>query len=115
MSSRSLSGVDALLRVTVAVPVSVATFPIGSAAAAGAGAGVAPGAGVAAGAAAGGVVGAGCACANPVQPDVASGAVGVSLASTGDGIAKTFAVAASMKQPRNQIASGSRCVVTTGS
>src|ERR1700675_848734 len=32
MSSCSLSGVAALLRVTVALPVSVATFPIGSAA-----------------------------------------------------------------------------------
>ena len=45
MSSCSLSGVDALLRVTVALPVSVATLPIGSAGAACAGAGAAAGCG----------------------------------------------------------------------
>lgn len=46
MSSCSLSGVELLLRVTVALPVRVATLPIGSSAAAGAGEGAAAGAGV---------------------------------------------------------------------
>jgi hypothetical protein len=59
--------------------------------------------------------GAGCACANPVEPDTPLKAAGISPASIGDGIAKTFAVPASIKQPRSQVANGSRCVVTTGS
>src|ERR1700722_14072256 len=108
MSSCSLSGVEALLRVTVALPVSVATLPIGSA---WVGAAAAAGAGVAAGAA----VGAGCACANPVEPDIAPRAADGSPASIGDGIAKTFAVPPNVRQPKSQIAKGSRCVITTGS
>ena len=38
-----------------------------------------------------------------------------SIISIGDGIAKAFAEPASIKQPRSQIANGSRYVVTTGS
>jgi hypothetical protein len=91
----------------VAAPVSVATFPIGSADAscAGAAAGVAAGVGA----------GAGCVCANLVEPETAPKAAGISSASIGDGTAKPFAVPASMKQPKSQIASGSRCVITAGS
>jgi hypothetical protein len=98
----------------VAAPVSVATFPIGSAGAACVGEGAAAGAGV--GVAAGaGAVWAGCACANPVEPDIAPKAAGISSASIGDGIAITFAVPPSITQPRSQIANGSRYVITTGS
>jgi hypothetical protein len=57
MSSFSFSGVDALLRVTAALPVRVATFPIGSSAAGCAAAGAETGAFCGAGA------GAGCTCA----------------------------------------------------
>src|ERR1700733_7995979 len=116
MSSCGLSGVAALLRVTVAVPVSVATFPIGSAGAAGAaaagGVGAAAGAGGTAGAGvpAGAGAGVGCACAKFVGPDLASIAAGASAAS--NGAAKTFAVPASMKQRSSQVANGSRCIVT---
>src|ERR1700677_1437526 len=111
MSSCSLSGVEALLRVTVALPVSVATLPIGSADAAWVGAAAAAGARVAGRA----VVGAGCACADWVEPDIARRAADAFPASIGDGIAKTFAVPANIRQPRSQIANGSRCVITTGS
>src|SRR6478609_789327 len=55
MSSCNLSGVGVLLRVTVAVPVKVATFPIGSSSAGCASAGAAAGA----------------ACASRVRPYVA--------------------------------------------
>jgi len=72
---------------------------------------VAAGAGVAAGA----VVGAGCACANLVEPDIAPRAADAFPASIGDGIARTFVVPANIRQPRSQIANGSRCVITTGS
>jgi len=89
-------------------------LPIGSGGAGWAGAAV--GAGVAAGAGAGaGCCCAGCACANLVEPDIAPKAAGLSSASIGDGIAKTFAVPASMRQLRSQIANGSQCLVTMGS
>src|SRR5215472_14038733 len=66
MSSLSFSAIESLLRMTVAVPVSVATFPIGSSAGAGEadaeGAGEAAGPGVAAGCVGEGEgVGSGCA------------------------------------------------------
>ncbi|HEY4114553.1 MAG TPA: hypothetical protein VGM17_10890, partial [Rhizomicrobium sp.] len=61
MSSCTLSGVGVLLRVTVALPVRVATFPIGSSSAGCASAGAAAGAGACAGRA----------CAILVRPDVA--------------------------------------------
>jgi hypothetical protein len=62
MSSCRRSGADALLRVTVALPVSVATLPIGSASAEGAGEGAAAGAGACAG----------WVCASRFRPDLAS-------------------------------------------
>ncbi|MGY3192684.1 hypothetical protein ACVIWU_002050 [Bradyrhizobium sp. USDA 4509] len=79
MSSRICSGVAVLLRVTVAVPVSVATLPIGSGAA---GCALAAGAGVAGAGVAGAGVGgvalgagagacAGCACASRVKSGAA--------------------------------------------
>src|SRR5438067_1631878 len=67
MSSFSLSAIESLLRMTVATPVSAATFPIGSSLAACAGAGAAGAAGVCgAGACAGWV------CASRIRPDVSS-------------------------------------------
>ena len=96
------------------MPVRVATFPIGSAVAAGAGeagAGAAAGVGVVAGAGvtAGAGFGVGCACANLVEPDIATTA-GAPPPSTA--IAKTFAGPASMKQPRSQVTNKSRGVGT---
>jgi hypothetical protein len=121
ISSLSLSGVAVLLRVTVALPVKVATLPIGSLAVvwaadwsgAGGWAGVCAGPGVAGGAATGGAgAGAGWICANSVEPEIASRESGQSPASTGEGIAKTFVVPASRKQKRSHIANEGRCRVT---
>jgi hypothetical protein len=115
MSSLRLSGVAAFLRVTVALPVRVATLPIGSIAGAwscaGGWAGVCAGTGVAAGAGGAGV-GAGWICANSIEPEVASGVSGQSLASTGEGIAKTFVVPARRKQQRSQSVNEGRYRVT---
>ena len=103
MSSCSLSGVEVLLRVTVALPVSVATLPIGSSAAGWAAEGAAAGAWAGA---------AGWACANRIRPGVASSVT--CPASTDDGIAKTLAVPASKKLPKSQTASKNRRI-TNGS
>ena len=102
MSSFSLSGVAALLRVTVALPVSVATLPIGSS--------LAAGAGVVAGAGAGAC--AGCVCASFVESEIASH-VREKSSCGGDGIATAFAAPASMKPPTSQSAKN-RCLVTIG-
>jgi hypothetical protein len=72
---------------------------------------------VAEGAAAGGGgigagVGAGWICANVVAPEIASGVSGQSPASIGEGIAKTFVVPASRKQPRSQSENEGQCRVT---
>jgi hypothetical protein len=118
MSSLSLSGVAVLLRVTVAVPVRVATLPTDSLAVvwAEAWSGACAGADVAGGAATGGAgtgagVGAGWICANSVEPAIASGMFGQSPASTGEGIAKTFVVPANRKQ-RSHSANEGRCRIT---
>lgn len=97
MSSRSLSGVADLLRVTVALPVSVATFPIGSSLAAWSD-------GLAA--VAGEVGGAGCACADMVR----SGTACAAAAPGADGVAKTFA--GPIKQQTSQTARINRRRVT---
>jgi len=95
MSSFGLSAIESLLRMAVALPVSVATFPIGSSAAAGA----------AAGAYAGWV------CASFVRPDVAPTVSRACPTSMGEGIAKTFAPP-STRQPRSQSANENRYRVT---
>jgi hypothetical protein len=74
-----------LLRMTVAVPVCVATFPIGSSvvvAAADAGEGEA--------------AGAGWACASRVGPEIPPAATRAGGALFGDGVAETFAAAIAM-------------------
>ena len=70
MSSLTLSGVVLLLRITLALPVTVATLPIGSSGACASAAGAA--ASGAAGSGAAGCAGAGCACANCVGSDDAA-------------------------------------------
>ena len=85
MSSCSLSAIESLLRMTVAMPVRVATLPIGSSVAAGAG--DAAGAGVAAGAGEGAGVGAGWICASRVGAEAASIASRAGSIGSGDGIA----------------------------
>src|SRR5260370_39159121 len=77
MSCLGLSGVVSLLRVTLALPVRVATLPIGSSTAGWAWAAGAAALGVAGAGAAGaaGCAGAGCACANCVMPGAAKTSV----------------------------------------
>src|ERR1700747_2493317 len=92
MSSLSLSAIEFLLRMTVAVPTSVATLPIGSSARAGEadaeGAGEASGAGVAAGCVGeGDGVGSGCACANCILSALASSPANRAPSSSGGSIA----------------------------
>ena len=101
MSSLGLSAIESLLRMAVALPVSVATFPIGSSAAAGAGEGAAAGAGACAG----------WVCASFVRPDVAPTLSRACPTSMGEGIAKTFAPP-NTRQPRSQSANESRYRVT---
>src|SRR5665213_2336097 len=102
MSSCSLSGVATLLRVTVALPVRVATLPIGSSVAAAgcAGEGAVTGAG------------AGWACANRVRPDIASAVTGEDPVSLGADIATALAAPESIRQPTSQTAKENRCRVT---
>jgi hypothetical protein len=96
-----LSGVGTLLRVTVAVPVRVATLPIGSLT------GAWPGScagGDGAGATIGGAgVGAGWVCANCIAPEIACGA-----SDTGEDTAHPFADPASARQQTSPIANESR-------
>jgi hypothetical protein len=99
---------ESLLRITVAVPVRVATFPTGSAAAAGAGEGAGAG-GAGEGGAAG--AGAGWICASLVGPEVARDVTAPSSCMA-DGTAKLSVVPASMKQPRSESANESRRRVT---
>src|SRR5882724_4697952 len=96
MSSWRLRGSESLLRMTVAVPVSVATLPIGSSAgacAAGAGEGVSEGDGDAAGRAGGGGrgkgvgKGAGWVCANFVGPTFSSTIGGAKASSMAKAVA----------------------------
>src|SRR6266480_1970103 len=106
MSSLSLSGIEFLLRMTVALPVRVATLPIGSsfelcASVGWAGEGVA-GAGT----------GAGWAWANLIAPDIACMRAGGCPVSRGDGIAKAFDTLAGTRQVRSQTAKQNRCLVT---
>jgi hypothetical protein len=117
-----LIAIEFLLRITVAVPVSVATFPIGSSAAAGAGAapgaagaGTAPGKGVGEGVGPGTGAGAGWVCASFVAPDIAATPSDGFSSSIGEGIAITRAIPASMKQPTSESAIESRRRVTTKS
>src|SRR5260370_23299566 len=117
MSSCSFSAIEFLLRIAVAMPVRVATFPIGAPVAAGASAGeaaapggVGEGEAVGAGAGAGGC--AGWVCASLVGLDIAARATGGFSISIGEGIARTFAAPASMKQPTSESANESRRRVT---
>ena len=103
MSSRSLTGSEFLLRMTVTVPVSVATLPIGSSVCAGAGAGAA-GSGVC------GVCGA-CACASRVEAVLVSfAAAGRGSRSVYGGIAETCCVPPNSKQPKSGNVSKNRYV-----
>jgi hypothetical protein len=105
MSSRSLSAIESLLRMTVATPVRVTTFPIGSSAEAGAAAGLCGAAGCA-----------GWFCASRIRPEIAAilawRLIDVGSSSVGEGIAKTFAVPPSMTQARSESANGNRSDVT---
>src|SRR5664279_5011874 len=102
MSSCSLSGVADLLRVTVALPVSVATFPIGSSLAGWSG-------GLAAVAGEVGGVGA---CAIVIGREVAACTSATGSLPSGDGIAKTPAAPAGMTAQTSQSAKESRGRVT---
>src|SRR5665213_2986628 len=104
MSSCSLSGVATLLRVTVALPVRVATLPIGSSVAAAgcAGEGAVAGAGACAG----------WACADRVRPDIVSALTGQGPVSLGADIATALAAPESTRQPTSQTAKENRCRVT---
>jgi len=93
-----------LLRVTVALPVSVATLPTGSSAVACAGEGAV--------AAAGACAYAGWICANLVRPDSVFTEAGIGPTSIGEGIAKTFTVPASAKQPTSESGNENRRRVT---
>ena len=85
---------------TVAIPVNVATLPIGSLEVACAEASVAAAGGfVVGGFAAGGVLGAGWACARRMISMLAATAEDAACASVGAGIAKTFAGTASKSAP----------------
>src|SRR5580693_693934 len=107
MSSFSLSAVACLLRVTVALPVRVATLPIGSSL---------PGdaVAVAPGAAGVGGVGADGACAIIIALVVASEAAGGRVASSSGDCAETLDAPASIKQLTSQIAIENRRRVTGG-
>src|ERR1700687_471508 len=100
MSSCSLSGIEFLLRTTVALPISVATFPIGSSAAACAGEGAVVGAG------------AGCVCASLVASDVAPTESGTGPTSVEDRIAEARGAQASIRQPSSESANENRRLVT---
>src|SRR6202140_2722547 len=100
MSSCSLSGIELLLRTTVALPVSVATFPIGSSAAARVGEGAVVGAG------------AGCVCASLVAPNIAPTEIGIGPTSMEDRIAEAGAAQSSIRQPSNESANENRRLVT---
>src|SRR5882724_5062250 len=107
MSSLSFSGVVTLLRITLALPLSVATLPIGSSAGACVGAAVA-------GSGAAGAAGV-CACARCVRPPVVSSAAsGFWSISKGNGIAERLGAPPSTRQPSSGSTNESRNV-TMGS
>jgi hypothetical protein len=117
MSSRKCSASEFLLRMTVAMPVSVATLPIGSlevgadeSVAAAGGFVVDAGAGGFAAAGAAGVGGAGvgwAACARRMTSMVAATLEGAACASVGVGIARSLAGAISITTPISARASQS--------
>jgi hypothetical protein len=122
MSSRKCSGSEFLLRMTVAMPVSVATLPIGSleagaeesvAAVAGAGGFVAGPGGFAAGGVGAAGVGVGWAWVRRMTSKVATTPAGSARASVGVGIAKSLAGAVSISAPISARASESLWDVTT--
>src|ERR1700722_13723331 len=109
MSSCSLSAVEFLLRMAVAMPVSVATFPIGSSASAGGGA-VAGGGGEGGAGRGRGPVGGGHFVGGP---DTSSTGTDFCTISSGDGIANRLAAPVSMKPPASQSANENRRRVKT--
>src|SRR3984893_917376 len=114
ISSRSLSAIESLLRMTVATPVRVTTFPTGSSAAAAAGAGAG-----ASGAARGGGGDDGGVCPSRIRPEIAAilacRLIDVRSSSIGEGTADTLASPPSMTQANRESANGSRCDVTIAS
>jgi hypothetical protein len=100
-----------LLRVTVAVPVSFATLPIGSSFAACVSVAASVAGGVGRGVAAGVGVFIGWVWASFVARDIVSTAVGGGPDSNGDGIAETFAGPAGIRQHASQTANENRCLV----